>query len=85
MDLEAIKRYADYGRARDAMLFYTDHKDAPWIIVNSNDKKRARLESIRHVLASIPYDHKDVEVVRPADPLVVQLASAVMKAPDGPA
>jgi polyphosphate kinase 2 len=85
MDLEAVERYDDYGRARDAMLFYTDHKDAPWTIVNSNDKKRARLESIRHVLSSIDYDHKDDSVARAADPVVVQPAATVMKVPAGPA
>jgi polyphosphate kinase len=77
MDAEAVTRYDQYGRARDAMLAGTDHGDAPWTIVNSNDKKRARLESIRHVLSSIDYHHKDNDTARPADPRVVQPASAV--------
>lgn len=81
MDLAAVDRYAEYGAARDAMLFYTDHKDAPWTVVNSNDKRRARLESIRHVLFSMHYEHKDHDVARPADPRVVQPASAVMQPP----
>ncbi|MET0908960.1 MAG: polyphosphate kinase 2 [Ilumatobacteraceae bacterium] len=78
MDAEAVKRYREYGEARDAMLAGTDHADAPWTIVNSNEKKRARLESIRHVLSSLDYDHKDGDVARPADPYVVQPAAAVI-------
>ena len=78
MDAEAVKRYREYGEARDAMLAGTDHADAPWTIVNSNEKKRARLESIRHVLSSLDYDHKDRDVARPADPYVVQPAAAVI-------
>ena len=77
MDAEAVKRYGKYGEARDAMLAGTDHADAPWTIINSNEKKRARLESIRHVLSSLDYDHKDTDVARPADPVVVQPAAAV--------
>jgi polyphosphate kinase 2 len=78
MDVEAVNRYTEYGRARDAMLAGTDHANAPWTIVNSNEKKRARLESIRHVLSSLDYDHKDHDLARPADPRVVQPASAVI-------
>jgi polyphosphate kinase len=78
MDAEAVKRYAKYGQARDTMLAGTDHADAPWTIVNSNEKKRARLESIRHVLSSLDYDHKDKDVARHADPVVVQPAAAVI-------
>jgi polyphosphate kinase len=80
MDAEAVDRYENYGRARDAMLTGTDHPDAPWTIINSNDKKRARLESIRHVLSTIDYHHKDHDVARSADPQVVQPAAAVTAA-----
>jgi polyphosphate kinase 2 len=82
IDLASLERYDAYTQARDSMLFYTDHKDAPWTVVNSNDKRRARLESIRHVLSDMDYDHKDLEVARPADPLVVQPAAKVMRAPE---
>jgi polyphosphate kinase 2 len=84
VDIASVDRYEDYTRARDAMLFYTDHKDAPWTVINSNEKKRARLESIRHVLASIDYEHKDRKVARIPDELVVQPASAVMQVPEAP-
>ena len=48
------------------------------VVVNSNEKKRARLESIRHVLHSLDYEHKDTEVARAPDPFVVQPAAQVM-------
>ena len=55
MDLPSRERWYDYSRARDAMLEATDTKFAPWHILNSDDKRRARLNCIRHILDSIPY------------------------------
>jgi polyphosphate kinase 2 len=55
MDVESYRRWYDYSRARDKMLTATDSKHAPWHLVRSNDKRRARLNAISHVLASIPY------------------------------
>ena len=55
MDLESHKRWYDYSRARDDMLLATDTPFAPWYIVNSDDKKRARLNCISHLLDLIPY------------------------------
>ncbi len=54
------------------MFFYTDTADAPWTIIKSNDKKRARLETMRYVLDSLPYPHKDPDVVNGFDPLIVK-------------
>jgi len=56
MDLPSRERWYDYSRARDDMLEATDTDIAPWNIVNSDDKRRARLSVIRHLLAHIPYD-----------------------------
>jgi polyphosphate kinase 2 len=56
MDLESHRRWYDYSRARDAMLEATDTKASPWFIVPSDDKKRARLNCISHILGSIPYE-----------------------------
>jgi polyphosphate kinase 2 len=56
MDLESYGRWYDFSRARDAMLAATDIEDAPWSILRSDDKKRARLNGIAHFLASIPYE-----------------------------
>ena len=55
MDLESHRRWYDYSRARDAMLEATDTPAVPWYIVPSDDKKRARLNCISHILRSIPY------------------------------
>ena len=55
MDLPSLERWYDYSRARDEMLKATDTKHAPWYIVRSDDKKAARLNTIAHVLAAIPY------------------------------
>jgi polyphosphate kinase 2 len=56
MDLESYSRWYDYSRARDEMFISTDTDFSPWYVVNSNDKKRARLNLIRHLLARIPYE-----------------------------
>ena len=55
MDLPSRSRWYDYSRARDMMLEATDTKVAPWYIVHSDDKKRARLNCISHLLSMIPY------------------------------
>ena len=55
MDLESFSRWYDYSKARDMMLDATDSKHAPWYILRSNDKKRARLNGIAHILSQIPY------------------------------
>jgi hypothetical protein len=55
MDLESYRRWYDYSRARDIMLEATDTATAPWTIVRSDDKRRARLNCISHILNSIPY------------------------------
>jgi polyphosphate kinase 2 (PPK2 family) len=55
MDVESYSRWYDYSRARDDMFEATDSSWAPWYVVNSNDKRRARLNLISHLLASIPY------------------------------
>jgi len=55
MDLEAHRRWYDYSRARDDMLLATDTQHAPWYVIDSNDKRRARLNCISHFLSLIPY------------------------------
>jgi polyphosphate kinase len=55
MDLESFRRWNEYSRARDRMLAATDSKHAPWYIVRSDDKKKARLNCISHLLSLIPY------------------------------
>jgi polyphosphate kinase len=55
MDLESRKHWGDYSRAKDEMFAVTDTKQSPWYVVNSEDKKSARLNVIRHLLSLIPY------------------------------
>jgi polyphosphate kinase len=64
MDLESFKRWYEFSRARDAMLKATDSKHAPWYIVRSDDKKRARLNCISHLLSMIPYGKAPREKVK---------------------
>jgi polyphosphate kinase len=59
MDLESYKRWYDFSRARDLMLHHTDTDAAPWHIVRSDDKRRARLNAIAHILSEIPYKRVD--------------------------
>ncbi|MGI9136489.1 MAG: polyphosphate kinase 2 [Candidatus Nanopelagicales bacterium] len=61
MDLESITRWEDYSRAKDEMLVHTDIPESPWFIVEADDKRRARLNMIHHLLSTIPYE----QVMRP--------------------
>ncbi|WP_433293991.1 polyphosphate kinase 2 [Actinoplanes sp. CA-030573] len=60
MDLESISRWEDYSRAKDEMFLHTDIPEAPWYVVDSEDKRRARINMIAHLISTIPYH----EVVR---------------------
>ena len=64
MDLESHRRWYDYSRARDEMLAATDTSFAPWYIVNADDKRRARLNCISHLLSLIPYHEIEREKVK---------------------
>ena len=71
IDLASLNKWDDYTEAKEAMFFYTDTADAPWTVVKSNDKKRARLGCLQHFLTSLPYTGKDLDVVTGPDPLIV--------------
>ena len=64
MDLDSYTRWDDYTRARDDMFEATDTPWAPWYVVRSDDKKRARLNTITHLLAQIPYEEAPREKVK---------------------
>jgi len=64
MDLESHRRWYDYSRARDEMLAATDKSFAPWFIVNADDKRRARLNCISHLLSLIPYEEIKRETIK---------------------
>jgi polyphosphate kinase 2 len=71
IDRQSLDKWEDYTEAKEAMFFYTDTADAPWTIIKSNDKKRARINCMRHFLRSIQYAGKDEAIVGAPDPLIV--------------
>jgi polyphosphate kinase len=83
-DIVSLDLWDDYTEAKEAMFFYTDTADAPWTVIKSNDKKRARIEAMRHVLARFNYDGKDADLVGTPDPLVVGRASQLFEEDEAP-
>jgi len=79
IDVASLDKWTDYTEAKEAMFFYTDTADAPWAIVKSDDKKRARLNCMLHFLNSIDYPGKDHAVVHQPDPLIVGKGSHVVQ------
>ncbi|AMU72059.1 polyphosphate kinase 2 [Mycobacteroides abscessus] len=71
MDLASLDKWDAYTKAKEEMFSLTDTDHAPWIVVKSNDKKRARVNAMRHVLGKFDYDDKDLDVVGHADPLIL--------------
>ena len=83
MDLASLERWHQYTDAKEAMFFYTDTADAPWTVIKSNDKKRARLAAMRHVLSLFDYDNKDPEVAVAPDPLILGSAALLAEHSSG--
>ncbi|MBF0282488.1 MAG: polyphosphate kinase 2 [Zetaproteobacteria bacterium] len=81
IDLESIDRFDAYTAAKDEMFFYTDTRDAPWTIVKSDDKKRARIHCMRHFLNQLDYPDKDCAIACPPDPLIVGSVSDMYGTP----
>ena len=79
MDLESITRWEDYSRAKDEMFVHTDIPEAPWYVVESDDKRRARINMIAHLLSTIPYH------VGPEAAAGAARAAAVQRLPAHPA
>jgi polyphosphate kinase 2 len=78
-DLASLDRWDDYTAAKEAMFAATDTDHAPWTVIKSNDKKRARLEALRCVLSALPYEGKDEAVVGTPDPNIVVAAADVLE------
>ena len=64
MDVEARSRWVDYSKAKDEMFKYTDIKHSPWFVVEGDDKRRARLNCISHLLSMIPYKDLTPEPIK---------------------
>lgn len=78
IDKASLNKWDDYTEAKEAMFFYTDTADAPWTVIKSNDKKRARVNCMQHFLKALPYPKKDMRVVRGPDPLIVGHSAQVI-------
>ncbi len=79
IDIKSLDRWDDYTEAKKAMFFHTDTADAPWTVIKSDDKKRARLNCMRHFLYSLPYPNKNHKIAHLPDPLLVGEASKVLE------
>jgi polyphosphate kinase len=77
VDMASLDKWDEYTKAKEAMFFFTDTTDAPWTVIKSDCKKRARLNALRYVLHKLPYEGKDVEKIGPLDPLIVGRANVV--------
>jgi polyphosphate kinase 2 len=77
IDLASLDKWDDYTKAKEAMFFHTDTADAPWTVIKSDCKKRARLNAMRYILHKLPYTNKDLEQIGTLDPLLVGRAHVV--------
>ncbi|NDY92617.1 polyphosphate kinase 2 [Ideonella sp. TBM-1] len=71
IDKASLDKWDDYTRAKEAMFLHCDTSDAPWTVIKSDCKKRARLNAMRYVLHRLPYTNKDLAAMGPVDPLIV--------------
>jgi len=78
IDQESRDKWVEYTQAKEAMFFYTDTADAPWTIIKSDDKKRARLNCMQHLLSKLDYPGKNEQVLHGPDPLIVGTPSQVI-------
>ena len=79
VDRESRDKWVEYTHAKEAMFFYTDTAEAPWTVIKSDDKKRARLNCMQHFLSSLDYPDKNLHVVRGPNPLIVGIPSHVIE------
>jgi polyphosphate kinase 2 len=77
IDLASLDKWKDYTGAKEAMFNHTDTVDAPWTVIKSNCKKRARLNAMRYVLQTLPYSQRDQKHIGSVDPLLVGRANVI--------
>ena len=75
IDIASLSKWDDYSKAEEAMFFATNTTSCPWIVIKSNDKKRARLNAMRYVLSIIDYAEKDPKAIGSVDPLILSRAN----------
>ena len=84
VDKASLDKWDDYTRAKEAMFFETDTVDAPWTVIKSDDKKRARLNAMRYVLNKVPYSNKDTDNIGTLDTLLVGRANNIYETGEHP-
>ncbi|GAA0219191.1 polyphosphate kinase 2 [Cryptosporangium japonicum] len=77
-DIASLDKWDAYTKAKETMFLNTDLAEAPWTVVRSNDKKRARVEAMRYVLSRFEYADKDEDIARKPDPAIVGSAAHVL-------
>lgn len=77
IDAASLDKWSDYTKAKESMFFHTDTADAPWTVIKSDDKKRARLNALRFMLHSFNYAEKDPQRIGAVDPMLVGRAHIV--------
>jgi polyphosphate kinase 2 (PPK2 family) len=77
MDIESLDKWEGYTEAKEAMFHYTDTEKAPWTVIRSNDKKRARIEAIKHILLKFDYEGKNADAIGEPDKNLIGPASAM--------
>ena len=71
IDMASLDKWDDYTAAKEAMFYHTDTADAPWTVIKSDCKKRARLNAMRHVLQLLPYANKNIDAATPVDSMII--------------
>ncbi|AOW15539.1 polyphosphate kinase 2 [Hydrogenophaga crassostreae] len=84
IDLASLNKWGDYTKAKEAMFFDTDTADAPWTVIKSDCKKRARLNAMRYLLQKLPYTNKDSKNIGKLDSLIVGRAHVVYERGENP-
>lgn len=84
IDLASLDKWSDYTKAKEAMFFETDTADAPWTVIKSDCKKRARLNAMRYVLQKLPYTNKEPKNIGALDSLIVGRAHVVYERGEKP-
>jgi len=77
IDKASLDKWDQYTDGKEKMFFHTDTSDAPWTVVKSNCKKRARLNALRYILYKIPYSNKDIDHIGKVDPLIVGRSNVI--------
>jgi polyphosphate kinase 2 len=84
VDLASLDKWDEYTLAKEAMFFETDTAEAPWTVIKSDCKKRARLNAMRYVLHKMPYQNKQIDLIGKLDPFIVGRAHVVYERGEKP-